>query len=115
MYTDPAGGLKNGNQEQRSRSKGLEGAKGRQRHLRNFQTQAEGEKDSTVAIEEPAAGPLTRPTPRSLADWPQVCTRLTLVVPTCGAKVTQCGRGVVQPSFRSRYLGEDTGRRGDYP
>jgi hypothetical protein len=51
-------GLKNGNHEQRTRSEGLEGAKGGECYVCDFQTQAEGAKDSAVTLEEPATGAL---------------------------------------------------------
>ena len=52
------GGLKNGNQNQGTRSEGLEGTKGGERYLRYLQTQAEGAKDSTVTLEKPPTGAL---------------------------------------------------------
>jgi hypothetical protein len=51
-------GLKNGNHEQRTRSEGLEGAKGGECYVCDFQTQAEGAKDSAVTLEEPASRPI---------------------------------------------------------
>lgn len=71
--------LKNGNQEQRSGSKGLEGKEGGQCNPRDLQTQEEGAKDSTVALEKPATGPLTRNLVRT---WIREETRLR-----CGERV----------------------------